>query len=787
MTKQNIGVAGRLGSAVAVVALVGLALPDYPVFAQTAEDLGLSLGLPDQQAEPPVAPVPQGFVVENLSINGNQVVDGATITAYLALPRGEVTQGQLNDAWQRIFASGLFRSVQLVPQGSTLRVDVIENPMIGEVDFQGNKLVKDEEILTVVKLAGRRILSVAQAEADAAAITDLYASKGRTAARVTPKVIRRNGNVVDLVFEIVEGDVNEIAEIAFVGNQAFSDYRLKQVLNTKQAGILRRLIQRDTYNADRLELDKQLLADFYLSRGYMDFRILDASATYARERDRTFLSFTIEDGQAFKIGAVTVSSEIEGLEPTDFERARKPRGGTAYSPNTVQNTVEVMETIALQKGLNFVTVDPRITRNEAAGTVDVNFVLIKGERAFVERIDIEGNTTTLDQVIRRQFRTVEGDPLNRRDIAQAAERIRALGFFSGVAVTQQPGRAPDTAVVKVEVAEEPTGSLTLGAAYGRSSGFGLNVGFAERNFLGRGQALTVNIQSGADNVDSRIDFTEPALLGRNLSLGIAASYNTSSHGTNANYDTAIASFSPSLTFPIATNTKLRLNYRIASETMDNVDGGSAILAAEAGELWASSVGYSLIWDTRGTGLNPKGGTLVQFGQDFTGLGGDGQAITSNLRALTETKVMNDDVILRATFEGGVVTSLGDNTSRIIDRFSGSGKIRGFEVRGLGPVQGGEALGGNFFAVAKLDSEFPLGLPEEYGIKGGAFVDVGSVWGLDNTGGGAVDDSFKLRSVVGLSVLWDTPIGPLRFDFTRALQKEDTDKEQNFDFSISTKF
>ncbi|MCW1917721.1 outer membrane protein assembly factor BamA [Rhodobacter sp. KR11] len=784
---RNIGVTGRLGAAVAVVALLGLTIPDYPVFAQTAEDLGLSMGLPDQQAAPPVAEVPQGFTVQSLAISGNQLVDGATITAFLALPKGEVSQGQLNDAWQRIFASGLFRSVQLVPQGSTLRVDVIENPMIGEVDFQGNKLVKDEEILTVVKLAGRRILSVAQAEADAAAITDLYQSKGRTAARVTPKVIRRSGNVVDLVFEIVEGDVNEIAEISFVGNQAFSDYRLRQILNTKQAGILRRLIQRDTYNEDRLELDKQLLADFYLSRGYMDFRILDASASYARERDRTFLSFTIQEGQAFKIGAVTVTSEIEGLAAADFDRARKPRGGTAYSPNTVQNTVEAMETIALQNGLNFVTVDPRITRNDAAGTVDVNFVLIKGERAFVERIDIEGNTTTLDQVIRRQFRTVEGDPLNRRDIAQAAERIRALGFFSGVAVTQQPGRAPDTAVVKVEVAEEPTGSLTLGAAYGRSSGFGLNVGFAERNFLGRGQGLTINIQSGADNVDSRIDFTEPALLGRDLSLGLSASYNTTEHATNANYDTAIASFSPSLTFPIASTTRLRLNYRIANETIDNIDGASSILKAEEGGRWASSLGYSLIWDTRGTGLNPKGGTLVQFGQDFTGIGGDGQSITTNLRALTETKVFNDDVTLRATFEGGVVSSLGDTGSRVIDRFSGSGKIRGFEVRGLGPVQSGEALGGNLFAVAKLDSEFPLGLPEEYGITGGAFVDVGSVWGLDDTGGGTVDDSFKLRSVLGLSLLWDTPIGPLRFDFTKALKKEDSDKEQNFDFSITTKF
>jgi outer membrane protein insertion porin family len=785
--KRNGVLKGHMATAVVVLGLGGMALPPLlePVLAQTADEF--SLGLPDAQVAPPVVAAPRGFAPSRIEISGNGLVDSATILAFLDLPKGEIlSNGALNDAWSRLFASGLFRSVQLIPQGATLRVDVIENPMIGEVDFQGNKLVKDEEIQKVVKLSGRKILSVAQAEADAAAITDLYEARGRTAARVTPKLIRRTATTVDLVFEIVEGDVNEIAEITFAGNRAFSDYRLRQVLNSKQAGILHRLIQRDTYNPDRLELDKQLLSDFYLSRGYLDFRILDASASTAAERDRTFLSFTIQEGQAFRIGAVTVSSEIEGLAAEDFAKTRKPRSGTAYSPTAVQNTVEAMESLALQKGLNFVTVDPRLTRNDAKGTVDVNFVLVRGERAFVERIDIEGNTTTLDQVIRRQFRTVEGDPLNRRDIAQAAERIRALGFFSDVAVTQVPGNSADGAVVKVEVTEEPTGALTLGAAYGKSSGFGLGISFSERNFLGRGQALTVNIQSGADNTDSRIDFTEPSLLGRDLALGFSAAYATTDHAKNANYDTEIFSISPSLTFPLAANSKLRLNYKLAQETLTNVDGASTLLAAEAGTQISSSLGYSYIWDTRNTGLNPKGGSLVQFGQDFAGLGGDVETLTSTVRALTETKVAQEQVTLRATFEGGALMSMGDYTTRVTDRFSGAGKLRGFETRGVGPMENSESLGGNYFAVAKFESEFPLGLPEEYGIAGAAFVDVGSVWGLDQTVAG-VDDDFKLRSVAGVSLLWNTPIGPLRFDFTKALKKEVTDKEQTFDFSITTKF
>ena len=780
-------------------------------FAQTADDLGLSMGLPDEQAEPPVAPVPAGFVVNSIAVSGNQFVDAGTVAALVNLPKGtRITEGQLNDAWQRVFASGLFRSVQLVPQGGTLQVIVVENPTIRTVDFQGNKIVKDEELQEVVGSKNRRIFSVAEAEADVAALTDLYEARGRTAARITPKVIRRDGNQLDLVFEIAEGDVNEIAEITIIGNRDFSDYRLRQVLNTKQAGILHRLIQRDSYNPDRLELDKQLLGDFYLSRGYLDFKILDASASYSRERDRTFLSFTIEEGQAFKLGKVTTTSEIEGLDAAEFDRLRKPRPGVAYAPNLIQNTVEAMETLALQKGLNFVTVDPRLTRNDANGTVDVNFVLIKGPRVFVERIDIEGNTTTLDQVIRRQFRTVEGDPMNRREIAQASERIRALGFFSDVQVSQTPGSTADAAVVKVAVTEEPTGSLTLGAAYGASSGFGLNIGFSERNFLGRGQGLTVNIQSGSDNVDSRIEFSDPSILGRDLAFAFTGTYGTTEHPRNAWYDTEIASVSPSLTFPIAANTRLRLNYRIANERIFNLDeavaddvttpavdetatGTSAILQREAGDAITSSLGYQVTRDTRGTGLDGSGGFLISFGQDFAGLGGDVNAITTSARVLTERKFFNEDVTVQFSLEGGAVTALGDEATRVTDRFSGAGKIRGFEPRGIGPrdltTDNQDGLGGNFFAVASAEAQFPLGLPEEYGIGGAAFVDLGSVWGLDDTAGtgGPVDDAMYLRSVVGLSLLWNTPIGPLRFDFTKALKKEDYDLERNFDFNVSAKF
>jgi outer membrane protein insertion porin family len=735
----------------------------------------------------------QVFSFSNVTIEGNERVDSATILNYAGISQGEeVSAGALNDAYQRILNSGLFETVELVPQGSTLVIRVVEYPIVNVISIEGNKRLKDERLAELIQSQPRRIYSPSQAEADAAAIAEAYRVAGRLAATVTPKIIRRSDNRVDLVFEITEGKVVENERISFVGNKAFSDRRLRQVLETKQAGFLRTLIQRDTYVAERLELDKKVLTDFYLSRGFIDFQVLDASAELSRERDATFVTFTVREGVAYDIGKVTTVSEVEGLDAAEFEAVQKIRSGQTYSPLLIDNNITRMETLALKKGLNFIRVEPRITRNPAGQVVDVEFAIVRGERIFVERIDIEGNTTTLDQVIRRQFRTVEGDPFNPREIRQAAERIRALGFFADAQVNADQGSAPDQVVVNVDVEEQPTGSLSFGLSYSVASGTGINVGFSETNFLGRGQRLSLSVSTVADNQNSSFSFTEPALLGRDLSFNIGGYYRTS-ESDYAAYDTRNVGFTTGIGFPLGEESTLDLRIGIAEDKLDNYTGNSTIIAAEEAEgaLSTASLGYTYEFDNRITGLNPKGGVLLRFGQDFAGLGGDTEYIKTTALALVETRVMNEEVTLRAIFEGGAITSLGGNTTRVTDRFFGNGKIRGFEPNGIGPRDLGatddDALGGNLFAVARFEADFPLGLPEEYGITGGAFMDVGSVWSLDNDGGGAVDDSFIPRATVGLSVFWNTPIGPLRFNFSHALKKEDYDREQTFDLTVSTRF
>ncbi|RGP36070.1 outer membrane protein assembly factor BamA [Pseudotabrizicola alkalilacus] len=751
----------------------------------------------------------QQYAFNQVVIEGNQLVDNATILGFAGIRRGEtLTQGGLNDAYQGLVRSGLFETVEIVPQGNQLVIRVKEYPIVNVINFEGNKRLKDEDLAKIIQSKQRRVYSPSVAEADAAAIAEAYQARGRIAATVTPKLIRRSGGRVDLAFEITEGRVTEIERLSFVGNRAFSDRRLRQVLQTKQAGLLRTLIQRDTFVAERLEVDKQMLRDFYLARGYIDIQVTDASAEVARERDAVFVSFSIREGRQYRFGNITTTSEVNGVDAAEYGALSRVRSGVPYSPLVVENTIARMENLALRKGLNFVRVDPRITRNDRDGTLDLEFALVRGDRVFVERIDIEGNTTTLDQVIRRQFRSAEGDPFNPREVRQSAERIRALGFFSDAQVDARPGSAADQVIVDVNVEEQPTGSLSFGASYGADAGVGVNIGFAESNFLGRGQALSVAIATGSDSTSSSLSITEPAFLGRDLSLSLGAFYNITDQ-KNAIYDTANVGARAALSFPVGEVSRLELRYGLSKNTIKNYQGkdvnGDGVIdpaternptlvaeSARDGEF-TSAIGYTYSYDTRIGGLSPDRGMVFRFSQDFAGLGGDAKYISSEVQALGERKILSEEVTLRAIFEAGTISPLGGYGTRVTERFFGNGKIRGFEGNGIGPRDQvtGDALGGNFYAVARFEADFPIGLPEEYGLSGGLFMDVGSVWGLKgnivDALGAPIDTGFNPRAAVGVSVLWDAPIGPLRFNFSKALKKEDYDKERSFDLTISTQF
>lgn len=733
----------------------------------------------------------QSFTFSNVSVDGNLRVEDGTILTLAGISRGQtVTAGELNTAIQNIRASGLFSSVDVTPRGSTLAITVVERPTINRINVEGNDQVRDTDLLAVVQSQPRRVYTPAQAERDVAAITEVYVDRGRINVAVTPKIIERPDNRVDLVFEVNEAGVTEIERISFVGNRSYSERRLRRVLETKQAGFLRVLVGRDTFVRDRIALDRQLLTDFYQARGYVDFQVLNVDAALTRERDAFLITFNVQEGQQYTFGNISVASDIAEADAAEFQGVTKTRPGSVYTPVALENDISRLERLATQQGIRFVRVEPRVSRNDRDLSLDVEFALVRGERIFVERIDIEGNSTTLDRVIRNQFTTVEGDPFNPREIRRSAERIRALGLFANAEVNARTGSTEQQVIVDVDVVEAPTGSLSFGANYNSDTGFGLLATYKQLNFLGRGQSLNFQVSTSENNRVLSFDFAEPRFLGRDLRFASSLDYRTTDN-ENALYDTETFSFRPSIAFPVSDNGRLSVSYELGSTDITDVDpDASIVIANEAarGAVVTNAVGYTYSYDTRRTGLNPNAGVLLRFGQEF-GVG-DSDFIKTTALAAAEVKVFNEEITLRATIEGGSL-NFADNNSRVTDRFFlGSRIMRGFEAGGIGPrdADSGDALGGNKFAVARLEAEFPLGLPEEYGISGGLFVDHGSVWDIGNDYGAEVlYNDYTARTVAGVSLFWRTPLGPLRFNFSEPIDMQSEDIAKNFDVTISTSF
>lgn len=737
----------------------------------------------------------QQYRFSSIDVVGNLRIESSTIRSYSGISTAQsLSAADLNAAYQSIASSGLFEEVEIVPNGARLVIKVKEFPTINRVAFEGNSRIKDEVLAGLVKSQTRRVFNPTEVEQDRAAIAEAYANSGRLAAKVNPKFIRLSDNRVDLVFEIFEGGLVEIERISFVGNRAYSDRKLRSVLETKQAGLLRTFIQRDTFVEDRIEFDKQVLSDFYKSRGYADFRINSVNAEISQERDAYFITFNIREGQKFSVGQIDVTTDLSGIDIKAFARAGKVRTGQTYSPLAIENDITRMERFANQEGLEFLRITPRISRNDASLSLDVNYVIERGPRIFVERIDIEGNTATLDRVIRRQFRIVEGDPFNPSEIRASARRIRALGFFSNADVTSREGSNPEQVVVDVKVEEAPTGSLSFGASYSTAAGAGGLVEYSERNFLGRGQALSLKLTAGTGNQTYSFDFTEPAFLYNDLSLSILTSY-AETQRQFSQYNTSALKVRPQLSFPLSEQTRLGVRYQYAESKLSNASLSTGAVIGEElalGNISESGLGYTLSFDSRRTGLDPDAGVLARIEQDFSGLGGDTTSLKTTGLISGEMKVLGEEVTLIGTIEGGML-SYSKGQSRVVDRFQlGSGIMRGFEPGGIGPREYdsdkgvNDALGGDKFAAMRLEALFPIGLPEEYGITGGVFYDVGNLWGLEYDSADIQYEKGAWRQAAGVSIIWITPVGPFRFNFSRAIAKELLDTANDFELTLATR-
>ena len=754
--------------------------------------LVLSAGMVLGVGIPAFAPTAaQAATVSSIVVTGNTRIDAATVRNYVTIKPGESFSAfDIDELVQALFATGLFADVSINQSGNRLVVHVVENPIVNTVIFQGNKKVKSEVLVQLAETKPRGVLTQAKLQGDVQRITDYYGTQGRNTATVESQVTELPDNRVDVVFLISEGGRTGVGTIRFVGNNAYSSSRLRSVIVSKQRTWLSWLNRKDIFDEGKLEADQEALRRFYMSHGYADFQVLSVDQSFDADRGRYVLIFTIEEGPRYKFGEVNIDSSVPGIEGSSLMRYVKTRRGRVFNSILVERTIEDITIALSSQGYSFVQVRPRGDRDYANNTINITYLIDEGPRVYIERIDIAGNTKTRDYVIRREFSVSEGDPYNRVLIDQAENRLRDLGYFKTVQITTEPGSGPDRVVVNVYVEDDRTGEFSIGVGVTTEGLIG-EVSLDEKNFLGRGQHLRITVGYGTDQSNYAISFTDPYFLGYRLSAGVDAYLSEFGRTSYRPYHSEKIGGGVRFGVPITDDLKVLLNYKIFDQTLSDTAKRTAVYFPDGSTL-TSMAGYGLVYSTIDSYLDPHDGAYLSFNQDFAGLGGDTQYMRSVGDARYYRTLYRDgDVIGLVRAQGGNITGLGQDVRPIDNFYRGGETIRGFATYGYGPVDtaSGVPIGGKNFWAATAEVQFPLPLiSRDFGLRAAVFADAGDLWGVDvPAGAGPITDAHTIRSSVGASILWASPIGLLRADFAQALTKAATDELQFFRFSAGAQF
>jgi outer membrane protein insertion porin family len=761
--------------------------------------------------------VVQAAVVSSIDVRGNQRVDAETIRNYLAITPGRSFSGaDIDEAVKRLFGTGLFSDVRINQVGSTLVVQVSEYQVVNQVLFQGNKKIKDAQLAGTVQLKPRGTFSPASLDTDAEAIRAAYQRIGRNDATVTPKTIDLGDNRVNVVFEINEGDRTKIASINFTGNNAFSDRRLSDVIATKRSTILSFLLRDDIYDEERLRADEEALRRFYYNRGYADFRVVSAFGELDETANEYTVSITVEEGERYTFGDVSVESSIPGVDGESLRSLVETSPGDVYSAKNVEDSIIAITEHVAGLGYAFAQVTPRGDRNFENRTISVVYTVDQGPRTYVERIEIRGNARTRDYVIRREFDVSEGDAFNQVLIQRAKRRLEALNYFERVEIATAPGSEPDQVVLVVDVIEKSTGEFSIGAGYttgGSTPGPSIEGSITERNFLGRGQFIRLSAGGGKDSRDFQLSFTEPYFLGRRIAAGFDVFRQTRRYD---DYESELTGATVRFGLPITENISTQLAYHFTQEEYefrdhclddddefdpDECDPSEAIIDGIENSPWnKSSVSAGLVYNTIDDMKNPHAGIYANFTTEVAGLGGDAEYVKVTGRgSYYHTLSEEMDIVGLVSVGGGHIAGFGSESSlRIFDHFKSNDRmIRGFEFDGIGPydAETEDHLGGTTYFNASVEAQFPVPVvPESFGLRGAVFADAATLYGndIDRTAsdGSTIDvagTGMEWRASVGAGLIWASPFGPLRIDYAVPVVKEENDEEQNFNFGISTRF
>jgi outer membrane protein insertion porin family len=730
-----------------------------------------------------------GGIIREIKVEGNNRIETDTISSKLLLAPGDRYDAARADrSLKALVDSGLFADVVISLQGEVLLVTVLENPVINRIAFEGNQRIGDDNLQQEVILRPREVYTRSKIQSDAQRILQIYRRSGRFAATVEPKVITLPQNRVDVVFEINEGPLTGIRKIDFVGNRAFSDGDLRDAIVTKETAWWRFLSSADTYDPDRLTLDRDVLRRYYQERGYADFRVVSAVAELTAERDAFFITFAVEEGEIYNFGKISITTALKNLDPETLRPDLVTVEAETFDASAIEES-RVALTFTLGKlGYAFVDIRPRITRNREARTIEIVYDIQEGPRVYVERINITGNVRTLDKVIRREFRVAEGDAFNTAKLRRSRERVRSLGFFNKVEMTQEQGSRPDRVIVNMDVQEQSTGELTFGAGFSTSESIIGDISLRERNLLGRGQDLRLSLTASFRRQQLDLSFTEPYFLDQEIAAGFDGFSIRRDLQSRSSFDQRIVGGRLRAAFALDEQLNNSWRYTLREDEIHDVRSTSSpfVLAEEGSEI-TSAIGTTFTYDTLDDRFLPTSGYQISVGLELAGLGGDARFAQMTGKAVYYYP-FTEEYVGSVAVNSGQIFGLGQDVSIVNRFFIGGDNFRGFAAGGIGPRDSvtNDALGANSYVVGTAELRFPLAFVREFGVLGRVFTEFGSAHGID-VSGPTLHDVAELRLSAGIGISWASPFGPIRVDLAQALLKDSFDDTELFRFSFGTRF
>ncbi|MFN7710724.1 MAG: outer membrane protein assembly factor BamA [Holosporales bacterium] len=739
----------------------------------------------------PVMAAQSGMYIGKIRVEGSQRIEPASVIAQSGLAEGTKVSGEdLDTALKKLFNANLFTDVSFRQEGQTLIIQVVENAIVNQVAFEGNDKISDDILKGETQLKPRQVYTLTRLKADTQRIQDIYRLKGHFAATVNPKIIKREQNRVDVVFEINEGEATVVRRIFFVGNKRFSESKLESIIQTKETRWYRFFTSDDNYDPDRLAYDRELLRRFYLEHGYADFKINSAVAELTPDRKEFFITFTVDEGERYKVDQVTVSTKLPKVDPDVLKKQITIGSGDWYSSKAVEHAVNKLTDELGSMGYAFVEIQPNLERDKKTQKLSITFDIQEGPKVYIGQIRVMGNVRTNDEVIRREMQLHEGDAFSANKLKESESRLKDLGFFKKVNIKREPTNAPDVLDLIIEVEEDRTGEISLGGGFSTADGPIVDLHMTEHNFMGKGQVLRFGGAYAKRRKEIDLGFTEPYFLDRDLSAGFDVFHTVQNRHSDATYDHQMTGTTLHLGYNLTENLAQTLSYTIREDKLSNVsDDASDFVREQKGSKLLSAVGQELVYDRRDSRLNPTEGWFVGLANDLAGVGGQVHYLKNTVFFGYYYPVM-DEVIFELSGRYRFMHGLGKRT-RIVDRYTlGGDSLRGFEPGGVSPRdrKSHDPLGGLRAYTGSAEVTFPLGLPKEFGITGATFFDVGAAYKTDiKNKSNKVVDSSMMRAAYGAGIRWRSFLGPLRIDFGKAIRKHKLDETKLVLFGFSTRF